>query len=83
MTQLQPQGKKGVDYSVARPAPISIVMAGYQAAGRYLGGDSRCLTAPERDALHAVRSERRATQSTLASRLDPYPHTVLEYRLMN
>jgi hypothetical protein len=44
----------GVDYSSARPTPQSLVDAGYTVVFRYLADDSRGLTAPERDALHAA-----------------------------
>lgn len=40
-----------VDYSYSQPSPSAIVAGGYIGAMRYLGNDSRCLTAPERDAL--------------------------------
>lgn len=40
-----------VDYSVARPAPLSIKMAGYTGVMRYLGVDNRCIGWGERNAL--------------------------------
>lgn len=43
-----------VDYSVARPAPLTILANGYLGAMRYLGTDSRCLTQPELIALHTA-----------------------------
>jgi peptidoglycan hydrolase-like protein with peptidoglycan-binding domain len=47
-----------VDYSFSHPAPPRVKAGGYLGAMRYLGNDfgrgPRCLTIPERDALHAV-----------------------------